>query len=54
MTNLDYYWKSNKDWIEKRESGFGWKLKEDAPKEARESYEHYLKQLEAASERGAV
>ena len=54
MTKLDDFWMSNKDWIEERERGFGWKLRDDAPEEAKESYNHYLEQLMEASKRGAV
>ena len=54
MTKLDNFWMSNEDWIEERESGFGWKLRDDAPEEAQESYKHYLEQLKEASKRGAV
>ena len=52
MTNLDLYWMSNKDWIERE--GFGYKLKESAPAEAKESYARYLNQMESAEERNSI
>lgn len=44
MTRLDMFWHSNKDWyiVEK---DFEFKIKEDAPQEAKESFERYLKQI---------
>ena len=42
MRKFDVYWKSNKEWYEY--DGLVTKLKEDAPKEAQESFEHYLQQ----------
>lgn len=42
MRKFDVYWKSNKDWY--FYDGLVPKLKEDAPEEAKKSFEHYLKQ----------
>lgn len=42
MKKFDVYWKSNKDWY--FYDGFVPKLKEDAPEEAKKSFEHYLQQ----------
>lgn len=39
---LDFYWKTNRDWW--HVEGFERVINEDAPKEAKESYNHYLKQ----------
>ena len=43
MTTLDFYWQSNKDWYHLE--GFDVVLNDDAPQEAKDSYEHYLQQL---------
>lgn len=42
MKKVDLFWKSNKEWWEYRNGTPV--LKENAPPEARESYERYLKQ----------
>ena len=44
MRKIDLYWKTNPDWWYVKNLEFH--LREDAPKEAKESYERYLKQLE--------
>ena len=44
MTKLDFYWRSNKEWYHYEE--FEPVINEDAPPEAQESYQRYLKQLE--------
>ncbi len=54
MTKLDYFWMSKEEWIKEKENGFGYELREDAPEEAKESYRHYLEQVEKATERGAM
>lgn len=43
MRKLDLLWMSNDDWIIQRENGT-FMIKPDAPKEAQESYKHYLEQ----------
>lgn len=43
MRKLDYFWTTNKDWWYRQENGVR-RLKDDAPKEAKESYAHYLEQ----------
>lgn len=43
MRKVDLFWKSNKEWWEYRNGTPV--LKETAPTEARESYEHYLEQM---------
>lgn len=53
MRKFDVYWKSNKEWYEY--DGLVPKLKEDAPKEAQESFEHYLQQKkETATEERTI
>lgn len=42
MQKLDIYWKTNKDWY--FYDGLVPKIKDDAPEEAKESYQHYLQQ----------
>lgn len=42
MRKFDVYWKSNKEWY--FYDGLVPKLKEDAPEEAKKSFEHYLQQ----------
>ncbi len=49
MRKLDLFWLSNEEWIYQVETG-AFLLKDDAPKEAQESYKHYLEQKK--SERG--
>ena len=43
MKRLDLYWTTNPDWGERKEN-YVKVLKPDAPKEAQESYKHYLEQ----------
>lgn len=43
MKRLDLYWTTNPDWWERKEN-YVKVLKPDAPKEAQESYKHYLEQ----------
>lgn len=42
MKKLDYYWATNRDWVSFE--GCVVTLKPDAPKEAQDSYKHYLEQ----------
>ena len=42
--NIDLYWKSNKDWYHWDEEVEGYVINDDAPEEAKESYERYLEQ----------
>ena len=51
MRKLDFYWKTNKEWYYRKENGTC-VLKDTAPKEAKESYERYLKQVEQAEKEG--
>lgn len=44
MRKLDYYWATNRDWWEWKKNGWR-EIKPDAPKEAQESFKHYLEQL---------
>ena len=44
MKILDFYWSSNTDWWEWKPNGMR-VIKPDAPKEAQESYKHYLEQI---------
>lgn len=44
MTRLENYWMSNKDWVDFSKEDVC--VKEDAPEEAKKSYEIYLKQVE--------
>ena len=43
MKKLDYYWASNPDWCY-RDENYVERLKPNAPKEAQDSYKHYLEQ----------
>ena len=43
MTKLESYWLSNRDWIKFTKNGAV--PRENAPKEAKESYKKYLQQL---------
>lgn len=43
MTRLENYWMSNKNWIDFSKEDVC--VREDAPEEAKKSYELYLKQL---------
>lgn len=45
MSNLDLYWASNKDWYV--QVGCFVSMRDDAPLEAKESYENCMKQLKA-------
>ena len=44
MKILDFYWPLNTDWWEWKPNGMR-VIKPDAPKEAQESYKHYLEQI---------
>ena len=49
MTRFDEYWKSNPDWTETIQLPDGRSkvvMKEDAPLDAKRSYENYIKQFE--------
>jgi len=43
-------WKSNKDWYHRKENGVC-VLNDNAPREAQESYKHYLEQERIAEQR---
>lgn len=43
MKALDLRWMDKKDWWEYKDGVV--KIRKDAPKEAQESYQHYLKQV---------
>lgn len=44
MRKLDLFWQTNRDWWY-RDKNLVPRLKEDAPKEAQDSYKHYLEQI---------
>jgi hypothetical protein len=44
VRKLDFYWQTNEDWYYLDEN-LTFRLKEDAPEEAQESYKHYLEQI---------
>ena len=50
MKRLDFYWSSNTDWWEWKPNGMR-VIKPDAPKEAQESYKHYLEQISGEQEK---
>ncbi len=53
MVMLEHYWLSNEDWWHREE--YGKKvINDDAPPEAKRSYEIYLEQLKSAIERGVL
>lgn len=45
MKKLDLYWETNREWWHYDEA-YNQILNDDAPEEAKESYAHYLEQLE--------
>jgi hypothetical protein len=47
MRKLDFFWASNADWW--HWEGLKRVLNDDAPPEAKESYQNYLKQLKSKS-----
>ncbi len=49
MRKFDYHWMDHDEWYRYNENGF-YELKPDAPTEARESYQHYLEQVQSAQE----
>lgn len=53
MTKLDCYWATNKNWYYINEN-CDFVIREDAPEEAKKSFEHYLQQLEEKSKTGAL
>lgn len=52
MRKLDFYWKSNKSWYHRKDNLVP-VINADAPKEAQESYKHYLEQVKRAEQRVA-
>jgi len=44
MKKIDHYWQSNPDWWHWDEN-MNKVVNDDAPEEAKKSYEHYLEQL---------
>ena len=50
MTKNDIYWKTNREWWYYDEN-LSPVLKENAPLEAKRSYENYLKQIKEENER---
>jgi hypothetical protein len=50
MTKLDYYWASKKEWYHLNEN-MCFVVNDDAPEEAKKSYQNYLKQLKDKSDR---
>ena len=53
MTKLDYFWMTNEDWYHITDT-CDFVLNDDAPEEAKKSYQNYLKELKEASERGSL
>lgn len=53
MTKLDYYWQSNDDWYHMTET-CEFVINDDAPEEAKKSYQNYLKQKKEARKRGSL
>ena len=53
MTKLDFYWRSNKDWYHMTET-CEFIVNDDAPEEAKKSYQNYLRQRREASKRGTL
>ena len=53
MTKLDFYWQSKKEWYHLTESG-DFVVNDDAPTEAKKSYENYLKQVEEKTKKGIL
>lgn len=53
MTKLDFNWSIDKKYWH-YDDNLDVIIHDDAPKEVKESYEHYLKQLEAAIKRGTL
>lgn len=45
MTKLDYFWKSKKEWYHMDEN-CRFVINDNAPTEAKKSYQHYLEQRE--------
>ena len=43
MTKLDYYWASNEEWYHLNEN-MHFVVNDDAPEEAKKSYQNYLRQ----------
>ena len=54
MTKLDFYWKSNKEWYHRDPVSLCCVLNDDAPEEAKKSYQNYLKQAKEAKKRNAI
>lgn len=53
MTRLDFSWSKDKRYWH-YDSKLNVVIHDDAPKEVKESYERYLKQVEAARKRGTL
>jgi len=49
MTKLDYYWASDENWYHLDEN-MRFVINDDAPEEAKKSYENYLKQKKRLKE----
>ena len=54
MTKLDFYWKSNKDWYHRNPVTMRCVINDDAPEEAKKSYQNYLKEVKEATEKGTL
>ena len=54
MTKLDFYWKSNKSWYHRDDVTLSCVINDDAPEEAKKSYQNYLEQLKEASKKGTL
>lgn len=53
MTKLDFYWKSNKAWYHLTENG-DFVVNDDAPEEAKQSYQNYKRQVREKRKTGAL
>ena len=53
MRKLDYHWTDNKDWYYQKDNGV-FVVRDDAPEEAKKSYEHYLEQSREAAKRNCM
>lgn len=48
IKNLDLFWTSNREWYHYRD-GYIAQVNDDAPEEAKKSYEHYKEQMAKAT-----
>lgn len=53
MTKLDYYWASNEAWYHLNDN-MNFVVNDDAPDEAKKSYDNYLRQKKEKAKTGAL